>query len=75
MLLQKLLQSKVEHKLVCIYSNVENTESFSAGYIQQADENMVLIDSVNRQGNYDGYLVKKQIIFFYLNGTINIRKN
>ena len=46
------------HTMLCIYTNQEDTSSFSLGYIQNMTNSEVLIESINSQGNYDGYIVK-----------------
>ena len=56
------------HTMLCIYTNQEDTSSFSLGYIQNMTNSEVLIESINPQGNYDGYIVKNIKDIFLIEG-------
>lgn len=45
--------------LLCVYTNKEDTSTFSLGYIQKVTNNDILINSISTRGRYDGYIVKK----------------
>lgn len=59
MLLNVLKRAKEDGHILSIYTDKENTEKFSAGYIQQISEDLVLISHVTPYGLYDGYMIRR----------------
>ena len=53
-----LLASIKNEELLSVYTDVENTDTFSAGFLQAISEGFLLLSHVTPYGMYDGYLVK-----------------
>lgn len=58
-MLQKQIQAAIrDQRLLCIYTNREDTSRFLCGTALRADEEQVLFACVSPQGEYDGFAVK-----------------
>ena len=62
-----LEQSLQEQHIISIYTDTENTDRFSAGFIQALTETEILIAHVSPYGLYDGYLLKNPDDIYRLN--------
>ena len=47
--------SKAEGKLISIRTDIDDVSRFAAGYIQEYDDTMVYLRSIDPEGNDDGY--------------------
>ena len=47
------------NEVLCIYCNTTDTNTFSAGVIQDFDEEFVLINHLTEDGDYDGYMLRR----------------
>lgn len=48
---------KKNKKLVSLYSNVENKDTFNVGFIVDYDSKFLLLNSISEYGKYDGILL------------------
>jgi len=48
---------KVKEKIVSVYSDPDSMDKFSAGFVSECTEDMVLLKHVSPIGTYDGYAV------------------
>lgn len=55
MLKDDLEKCKEKHLLTSFYSDRDDTDSFSVGYIQGISDKYVLTESISKYGNYDGF--------------------
>ena len=55
MLKGDLEKCKEKHILTSFYSDRDDTDSFSVGYIQGISDKYVLTESISKYGNYDGF--------------------
>ena len=55
MLKDDLEKCKEKHILTSFYSDRDDTDSFSVGYIQGISDKYVLTESISKYGNYDGF--------------------
>lgn len=64
-MIQRALKEAMEKdKVVCVYTNPDDTTKFSVGYILSTNANETLIASISPLGRYDGYLIKKNETIF-----------
>ena len=61
--------SKTEEKLIAIYTDNDAPSRFDSGYIQEYDDTMVYLKSVDREGNDDGY------VYFKVDDIYEVRYN
>ncbi|MEG1193480.1 MAG: hypothetical protein RSG50_09685, partial [Clostridia bacterium] len=54
-----LHRSTSSGEVLCIYCDNANTNTFSAGIIQDSDEAFVLINHLTPDGDYDGYMLRR----------------
>ena len=55
---KKMLENfKKNKKLVSLYSNVENKDTFNVGFIVDYDSKFLLLNSISEYGKYDGILL------------------
>jgi len=55
-----LLSAKTSNDPISVYTNKNDTDRFSFGFIQDISEEHVLIESVSPLGFYDGYIIKEK---------------
>jgi len=53
-----LLQAMNQKNIVSLYTNDEDTEKFSLGFVQGVSNDYVLLASITPYGFYDGYIIK-----------------
>ena len=53
-----LIRCKEENLLVAIYSNRNEPDNFSAGFIEALSEEQIILKHVTSNGLYDGYVVR-----------------
>lgn len=58
-LLQCLFSICKDEKIALIYTNLQETQKFSAGIVSEVFDNEIIINHFLPNGNYDGYIVKK----------------
>ena len=56
---EELQRLKEEKKLVSVYTNVDDTDKFAAGYVVGVSEQEFILASVTSAGEYDGFLLKQ----------------
>jgi len=56
---ESLLRLFGNRELVSIYDDPDNTENFSCGFISAINEEDVVIQHINPNGHYDGFILKK----------------
>ena len=60
MLKDDLEKCKEKHILTSFYSDRDDTDSFSVGYIQGISDKYELTESISKNGNYDAYDIRLQ---------------
>ena len=59
MLLEELQRLKDEGKLVSIFSDVNDSNNFSVGYVAGINDSHFILASITPTGEYDGFLLKE----------------
>ena len=59
MFTKELQRLKEEKKIALVYTNVDNTSKFSAGYVAGINEKIFVLASVTPVGEYDGFLLRQ----------------
>jgi len=54
--LQKLMK---HNTIVSIYPDINNSECFSVGFIEAMSNDHIIIKSISKNGQYDGYIIRK----------------
>ena len=54
-----LLSAKNSEIPISLYTNKEDTERFSFGFVQEVSDDWVLLASISPFGFYDGFIIKK----------------
>ena len=72
MLKGDLEKCKEKHILTSFYSDRDDTDSFSVGYIQGISDKYVLTESISKYGNYDGFDLRLLNRAVYMKKNLNI---
>ena len=59
MFIEELSRLKDEKKLIAVYTNIDNTNKFAAGYVVGVNEQYFILAAITPAGKYDGFLLKK----------------
>lgn len=59
MINETLIRSMEKNKMISIYTDLDDTERFSVGFLRGISENHVLIGAISSEGLYDGFYTQK----------------
>jgi soluble P-type ATPase len=54
-----LTDVKEKHEIISLFSDPDNTDKFSAGFVLHVTDEHILLASVDRKGRYDGFTAKR----------------
>lgn len=58
-ILTTLKKSIKEKTIISVYSDINNSDNFSCGFVEAISDEHILIQSVNKYGLYGGYVIRR----------------